>query len=358
MKPLFVSSTAEYSGKSLFCIGIGLKLKAEGYRVGYFKPLGRFPEMIEGVLADKDAQIMKEVLGLDEPLTDLCPVLLTQDLKINLYRGLKEDFNRKVREAYEKIAADKDVLLLGGAGQLTDGTALGVSNVSLAASLDASVLLIDRYDDNYQEVCVDGILAAREMLGERVRGVVLNKIPRGYVEFAKETVVPFLEKEGLPVLGVIPFEPTFQSISVGGVLETVGGRLVLGEDKLGEMVESFSIGAMDMDSALKYFRRKRNKAVITGGNRPDIIVAAMETSTACIILTGGMLPNEVVLGKIREKGIPLIVVPNDTLTTIGQLESVLGRMRISGRMKIDRCSELIEKYFDYEAFKERFGIAR
>lgn len=49
------------------------------------------------------------------------------------------------------------------------------------------------------------------------------------------------------------------------------------------MVEHLMIGAMDVDSALTYFRRKPNKAVITGGDRPDIQLAALETSTKCTI---------------------------------------------------------------------------
>ena len=43
------------------------------------------------------------------------------------------------------------------------------------------------------------------------------------------------------------------------------------------------IGAMDVDSALSYFRRTPNKAVITGAHRTDIQLVAMETLTKCIL---------------------------------------------------------------------------
>ena len=36
------------------------------------------------------------------------------------------------------------------------------------------------------------------------------------------------------------------------------------------------VGAMSVESALSYFRRKPNKAVITGGDRADIQLAALE----------------------------------------------------------------------------------
>jgi BioD-like phosphotransacetylase family protein len=39
------------------------------------------------------------------------------------------------------------------------------------------------------------------------------------------------------------------------------------------------VGAMSAENALSYFRRKAHKVVITGGDRPDIQLAALETST-------------------------------------------------------------------------------
>jgi predicted transcriptional regulator len=57
---------------------------------------------------------------------------------------------------------------------------------------------------------------------------------------------------------------------------------------------------MNADKAIEYFKKSKNKAVIVGGDRPDIILAALETPTACVVLTGGLYPNDILLAKAEE----------------------------------------------------------
>ncbi|MDA8098426.1 MAG: DRTGG domain-containing protein, partial [Nitrospiraceae bacterium] len=131
------------------------------------------------------------------------------------------------------------------------------------------------------------------------------------------------------------------------------GTVMCGEEGLDEFVESFSIGAMDVDSALNYFRRTPNKAVITGAHRSDIQLAALETSTKVIILTGGFQTNEVVLGKARSRGIPILSVPDDTFTTIDKIELRMGKTSIRERRKVERARDLIGAGFDMFGFLTR-----
>ena len=60
------------------------------------------------------------------------------------------------------------------------------------------------------------------------------------------------------------------SISVGQLARGLGGEIVCAPEASEELVEYLMVGAMNVDSALTYFRRKPNKAVITGGDRSDI----------------------------------------------------------------------------------------
>ena len=39
MKSLYITSVERFSGKTATCLALGLHFKAEGYRVGYLKPL-------------------------------------------------------------------------------------------------------------------------------------------------------------------------------------------------------------------------------------------------------------------------------------------------------------------------------
>jgi len=97
-------------------------------------------------------------------------------------------------------------------------------------------------------------------------------------------------------------------------------------------------------------RTKPGKAVITGGDRADIQLAALETSTKCLILTGGLYTNDVVLGRAVSKGVPVVSVSRDTFSTIEAIEGLIGRTGISEKEKINRAYSLFEDCFDMEGF--------
>ncbi len=348
MNALYIGSTAGNSGKSMITMGLGLRLKEQGRKVGYLKPVGRSPITLQGRLADGDAEFMKQVLGLDEPLDALCPVVVTQDLVAQGLRGEVPDLLPPIREALGRVAQGKDVVLVGGAGSLTEGMFLGIAGLRLVKTLNLPVLLIDPYQT---EVCVDCILSAREALGDRLLGVVLNRVTPASLAEVSGAVVPFLRRRGIPVLGTVPHDLLLDAITVRQIHGVLGGRVLCGEDRLDEFVERFTVGAMDVEGALSYFSRQSNKAVITGGHRSDILMAALETSTRCLVLTGGQAPNDLIVSRAVERGIPILVVPYDTLTTVEKLEGVLGRIRIREERKVARARQLIDAHLDYEVLQ-------
>ncbi|MGC8838428.1 MAG: DRTGG domain-containing protein, partial [Anaerolineae bacterium] len=176
------------------------------------------------------------------------------------------------------------------------------------------------------------------------------------MEFAETVIRPFLERRGVRVFGILPQERLLQSISVRELAECLGGETLCCPDRLDDLVEHLMVGAMSVDSALTYFRRKPNKAVITGGDRPDIQLAALETSTRCLILTGNLQPSAIILSRAEELGVPVIVVPYDTLTTVEIIERFFGKTRFHQEKKIARLMELLELRFDFQGLYEALGL--
>jgi BioD-like phosphotransacetylase family protein len=355
MQTLFIGSTAGNSGKTMVTVGLGLAFKECGYTVGYVKPLGKQPITVENKVVDADAQFLKSILQLAEPLEQICPVVLTQDLVARGLRGEVPDLHSRIRQAYEAISTGKDITLVGGAGSLADGAFLGISGTRLAKEFRASVLLIDPYQN---EVCLDCILTAKEALGDHLMGVVLNRVTPQSLPEVEQMVVPFLGARGVEVLGVLPLDRLLDAVTVRQMTEILDGKVICGQERLDEFVERFSVGAMDVDAALGYFRKLPNKAVITGGHRADIQLAALETSTKCLVLTGDQMPNEIIIGRAREVGVPMISVHYDTLTTVEKLEAVLGRIRIREEKKVGRARELLRHRLNYRRIVEKLGLAR
>jgi len=350
MIPFYITSTNEYSGKTLLAIGLGLKLKADGLRVGYLKPLGKMPVKIGEVLTDQDAVLIREALKLDDPLDWMCPVVITPDLTTAAYRGEIEGLENKILSTYQKISENKDVLLIGGAGDPFEGGFLGLSGVKLAKLLNVWVILVHRIA---KEIQIDNILAAQENFGKRLVGVVLNFVPLERVEIVRQEIAPFLKSKGVEVLGIFPQDRLLEAVTVKELCQHLEGKVLCCEDRIEELVENFSIGAMSLESALSYFRRTKNKAVITGGDRPDIQLAALETSTRCVILTGNLYPSTLILTRAKEIKVPLIVVKDDTFTTVERLEGLLGRQRVHGEKKIQRAWGLVAKEFDFSIIYQK-----
>lgn len=353
MKTLFIGSTFGNSGKTMITVGLGLALKESGYKVGYLKPLGKMPTAVNGKVVDADAQFLKNVLQLPEPLEQICPVVMTQDLVARGLRGEAGDLRSRIQQAYEVISAGKDVVLIGGAGSLADGAFLGISGTRLAKEFRAPVLLIDPY---LNDVCIDCILTAKETLGDHLMGVVLNRVTPQSLPEVEQMVVPFLVGKGVEMLGVLPLDRVLDAITVRQMVEILDGKVICGHERLDEFVERFSVGAMDVEAALGYFRKLPNKAVITGGHRGDIQLAALETSTKCLVLTGDQMPNELIIGRAREVGCPMISVHFDTLATVEKLESVLGRIRIREERKVQRARELLRDRLNYRRILEKLEL--
>jgi BioD-like phosphotransacetylase family protein len=117
-----------------------------------------------------------------------------------------------------------------------------------------------------------------------------------------------------------PKNQTRPAITVGELAKIIDGKIISNTDKSGELVENYMLGALTADSGLDYFGRKKNKAAILRQERFDMQLAALETSTACLVLSGADTPPEYrVRQKAESRGIPIITTAaavNDIVTRI------------------------------------------
>ena len=353
MATLYVTSPEAYSGKSALCVGLGRYFRREGYSVGYMKPVSCTANRVAGELVDEDAKFIKEAFGLREPLTTLTPACLdTLAIEATLV-GEGEDYVQRLKTAFETVSRNKDIVLLEGGNSLWDGFAIELPAYKVSNLLKAKELVVVRYSE---QPMVDQLLASKELLGESMLGAVINIVPRQRCLFVEEVVKPFLEHRGVKVYGMLPQERILRSISVSELAEVLGGEILCCSEALDELVEHLMVGAMSVDSALSYFRRKPNKAVITGGDRPDIQLAALETSTKCLILTGNLHPSPIILGRAEEVGVPMILVKKDTLSTVEIIEQFFGKTRFHQEKKIHRFERILTENFDFAALNRDLGI--
>lgn len=353
MTNLYIVSTEPYSGKSAICLGLAFGLQERGVKVGYMKPLGGLLRRVDDEYTDEDAYFIWKTLGIDAPWGLASPVLLTQELIEAPLAGPVTGLEAKIKKALKQLAKGRDLMILEGLANPASGLALGLPAQRVAELAEAKVLTVIRY---HADLGLDGILEAQEAFGSRLLGAIVNDVPARLVGQVKERLTPFLERHGLALYGTLPQDKVLCSITVRELAEVLGGEVLCAHDHLDELVENFMVGAMNVDAALTYFRHTSDKAVITGGDRADIQLAALRTPTKCLILTGNLRPSVVVLGEAAEMGVPMVLVKGDTLSTTEVVERTMGRIRLSSPKQVERLKRLVDEHIDLAALQDALGI--
>ena len=355
MKAIFFGSSEARSGKSALCVGLGSILKDKGLSVGYMKPVGSLARTINNTIYEDDAFKTKEALGLTESAEKICPILISDELVGATLSGKKIEYKSKIKKSFTELGKGKDVMLLEGMGDIGGGSMFGLSDPETAGLFKAKIILVAKYDSDY---VLDRVLSDSKLIGDpkKLIGVVFTDVCRTDGKKIKNTITPFLKSKKIEVIGYIPQDPLLKSASIEDIADELSGRILCCEENKGELVKSFIVGAMSPEHALKYFRRTTDKAVITGGDRADIVIAALETPTKCVILTGNLRPSAQVLAKAEEKGTPLILVPHDTVTTVYQCENLIDKISAWEGAKLKKMKELVRKNINLKVIYSEVGL--
>ena len=344
-----------FSGKTALCLGLFCKFQEMGFRVGYFKPVGQGLKMVNGKRQDPDVILMKEVIGLQEPLEDLSPLVLGKHY-LDQEASDCEKANRRIMEAYGRVSKDKDILIIESAPRIELLTCCDLDVGRFSKEFNAGVVLsVKGEDDSSAE---KAILYKHfiEQKGGKLLGAVLNLVPRQQLERMRGVVSSILERCGLDVLGVIPDHRELTLPTVQDVMEVLDAEVLTGKDKFDNLVDGFLVGAMSPESAMSWLRRAVGRALITGGDRTDLILMALETKPSVIILTGNLYPTVWVLTTAEEKGIPILLVPDDTYTTVTKLELLDGRIIPSptSTRKIQLTRQIVGEYVDWRKILDEY----
>lgn len=357
MKTLYITSVEPYSGKTAVCLALGRKMQADGHKVGYLKPVSTQPwRTPEGKLADEDAVFVYSVLKLGGDPTEASPVIITTSTFRNHLKGVSEEnLMKKIQQAAKAKGKGKDVLLLEGGASLREGYAMDLSNLKVAEVLDAPVLVLIPYHNDIS--LVDDVLTADFRLGDRLCGVIMNRVPKEANEFIEDYARPFLESKGINVLGSLPRVPRLSALSVGELVELLEAEVLTKDMNPDELVETFTVGAMTADAALSRFRRYQNKAVITGGDRTDIQLAALETSTVVLILTGNLQPSPLIIQQAEMLNTPILLVKENTMETVDSIERAHGKTRLGQPEKLDYFMQLMSDNVDMSSIYCTCGLS-
>lgn len=252
-KSIMIQGTMSNAGKSLIAAGLCRVFRQDGYRVAPFKSqnmaLNSFITK-ENLEMGRAQVVQAEACGIEpsvlmnpillKPTTDMgSQVIINGEVVGNMraidYFKKKRDYIPVIREAYEKLAAQYDIIVIEGAGSPAEINLKqdDIVNMGMAKIADAPVLLvgdIDRGGVFAQLIGTVMLLDPEEQ--QRIQGLIINKF-RGDKKILEPGLSMLTQRCGKRVLGVVPY--TYVDIEE--------------EDSLAESLNRKSIG-MGIDLAV------------------------------------------------------------------------------------------------------------
>lgn len=355
MKSLYITSVERFSGKTAVCLVLGKKLQEKGYKVGYMKPLSLQPWRRAGRIADEDAAFVKDILDLEVDPADLSPVVVTEELlHVHLTGQNGGDLMPKIKAASDRASRGNDVLLLEGGGSLREGYVMGLPTPEVAKALGSRVLVVVKYRGEVR--LMDDTLAAHYRLKDALMGVIINRVPADDADFVENFALPYIVNKNISVFGILPEVRALAALTVKELSDTLAAKVLTKDLSMEGVVENLTVGAMTAEAALSRMRKVRNKAVITGGDRTDIQLAALETSTTCMVLTGNLEPSPLIVKQAIELKVPVLLVRENTMETLEKIDQVFGKTRLGQAAKFNLFKELMEQHVDWNRLYDAIGL--
>jgi uncharacterized protein len=341
MKKIVIGSVSENAGKTSFAVGLA---KTVNLKFGYLKPFGDRLIYRKKRLWDHDAALITNIFGLEQSSEEM-----TIGFEHSKLRYMYDEASTKTRllDMARNLGDDKQLLLIEGGKDLTYGASVKLDSLSFIRYLGGQLILIVSGDAGTIIDEVTFIKKYVDMSGIDY-GVVINKVSN--LEDYQENHLRDIKEMDVRVLGVIPFEQGLTQMPVSYIAEKMQARVIAGEGGLGQRVKHVFVGAMSGDTAARLpFWKNENKVVLTGGDRADMIVAALDKNTSAIILTNNYIPPQNLISRAADMNIPMLLVPFDTFQAAKQIDDMVPLLTRDDAERINLLQKLVEQNVDLKA---------
>lgn len=224
-KSVMFIGTGSDVGKSILTAALCRVLKQEGYRVAPFKAqnmaLNSFVTPEGGEMGRAQA-VQAEAAGI-EPHVDMNPILLKPTSQVGSqvivlgrpignmtakeYYAYKKNLINIIKEAYERLSRNYDVIVMEGAGSAVELNLKDhdIVNLTMAKMVGAPCILVGDIDRGGIFASLIGSLYLMEPAErELVKGMIVNKF-RGDPALFNDGINILESLTGKPVLGIIPY---------------------------------------------------------------------------------------------------------------------------------------------------------
>lgn len=342
-KALMVLGTSSGVGKSFITAGLCRLFSDHGFRVAPFKAqnMSNNSYVTEEGGEIGRAQAVQAECARVKPSVDMNPVLLKPSaddgsqvvvhgksighLKARDYFSKRDFIARAMRESYERLASQYDVVVIEGAGSPAEVNLKknDLVNMHTAEMADAQCLLVADIDRGGVFASLIGTLDLLEPCErERIAGFIINKF-RGDQTLFEDGIQFLEERTGKKVFGVIPYE---RSIWLEEE-DTVPNLIQAAHEKNGVLdIAVVLLPRMSNFTDFEVFRHEP-------GVRLRYVKGPQEVGNPDLLILPGTKATSADLLYIKEKGYAQVIA--DYVQKGGRLLGICGGYQMMGEWIVD-----------------------
>lgn len=358
MKRIYMAATSQHVGKTTCTLGLTAALRRRGLNVGYCKPVGQEFVDLGDLKVDKDALLFSTIMGfiLDPALHS--PVIVGSGLTKSYIENPGDyQFAQRVLHAANSLDSVHDVVVMEGTGHPGVGSVIDLSNADVAALTGAGVVMVVEggIGSTIDELNVNLALFREQKLP--ILGVIVNKVLPDKMEQVRHYVGKKLDRYGIPLLGVLPFDKTLTFPIMETILQAVKGKVVFHEERLDNRIEHIISGSL---VERREFSGFHNLLVVVNFRRLDHTIDIIEEVARQRGMEGSPLAGIIVNGEgdfvpeflddfsckdyVEKHSIPVIATTLDTYGAALKIGKIEVKINTRTLWKAERAVELFQQH--------------
>jgi len=357
MKKVFIAATKQNDGKTTVSLGLIRNFQHRFKRVGFIKPIGQRYLEEEGLKIDEDSILIEEVCGIKCGLKDMSPIAVE--------KGFTERYiahpdpkliTRQIKDSFRRVSKNQNLVIVEGTGHAGVGSVFDHSNATVSKLLGTKVILISSggVGRPIDEIILNKALFERE--GVKLLGVIINKVLPDKFDKINRLVRRGLERKGVEVLGVLPYDPMLARPTIEQILEETNFEIICGKEYLERSVSQVIVAAMEPHDAVRFITN--DSLMITPGDREDMIITALscfreagdnkKPKICGIVLSGGITPEPPLMNLLEKAEIPVLLARSDTYDVATTVHDLTVKIRARDKDKVEAVIKLIKDHVDLD----------
>lgn len=360
---LYVAASKQHVGKTTSTLGLAYCLQRLGIDIGYCKPVGQQFVDLNDLKVDKDTILFSDLIQFDLRPDIHSPVILGSGATTEFIDHPENyDYEERILKAKAELEKRKELTIHEGTGHPGVGSVVNLSNAKVARMLDAQVIFIAEGGVGSTIDMMNMCLSLFREEGVEILGVIINKVREEKIDKIKPYLQKWLDGQGIPLLGVVPYDRTLAWPVMSTVCRAINGTVQSNAHMLRNKVADVIAGTLLDRTKLE---KRNNLLLVVGKHRIDETLKKIlniieeseieEWPLSGIVLCGEGDVNEETRAIIDQYETPLIYSDLDTYGVVLKISRIEVKINRDTPWKIKRAIDLIEQNVDLEYIKKKIS---